>query len=65
MSEHLSGQIKGLPENAYAELKPGEEYKPVTTFLPSILNRDSSDCTNEQVDPFPFVPATHGKKYRF
>lgn len=29
MSEHQSGPIKGLPENAYAELKPGEEYKPV------------------------------------
>ena len=29
MSEHQGGQIKGLPENAYAELKPGEEYKPV------------------------------------
>jgi uncharacterized oligopeptide transporter (OPT) family protein len=29
MSEHQGGQIKGLPENAYTELKPGEEYKPV------------------------------------
>jgi putative OPT family oligopeptide transporter len=29
MSEHLGGQIKGLPENAYKELKPGEEYKPL------------------------------------
>jgi putative OPT family oligopeptide transporter len=29
MSEHQGGQIKGLPENAYAVLKPGEEYKPV------------------------------------
>ena len=29
MSEHQSGQIKGLPENAYNELKPGEEYKPI------------------------------------
>ena len=28
MSEH-GGQIKGLPENAYTELKPGEEYKPL------------------------------------
>jgi len=29
MSEHQGGQIKGLPENAYKELKPGEEYKPL------------------------------------
>ena len=29
MSEHQGGQIKGLPENAYEELKPGEEYKPL------------------------------------
>jgi len=29
MSEHTSGVIKGLPENAYKELKPGEEYKPL------------------------------------
>ncbi len=29
MSEHQGGQIKGLPENAYNELKPGEEYKPI------------------------------------
>lgn len=28
MSEHKQ-EIKGLPENAYTELKPGEEYKPV------------------------------------
>jgi putative OPT family oligopeptide transporter len=27
--EHTSGAIKGLPENAYKELKPGEEYKPL------------------------------------
>lgn len=29
MSEQQGGQIKGLPENAYTELKPGEEYKPL------------------------------------
>jgi len=29
MSEQTSGPIKGLPENAYSELKPGEEYKPI------------------------------------
>lgn len=29
MSDHHGGQIKGLPENAYTELKPGEEYKPI------------------------------------
>ena len=29
MSEHHEGQIKGLPENSYTELKPGEEYKPL------------------------------------
>lgn len=28
MDDHKS-EIKGLPENAYTELKPGEEYKPV------------------------------------
>ncbi|MCX7612196.1 MAG: oligopeptide transporter, OPT family [Ignavibacterium sp.] len=29
MSEHTSGAIKGLPENAFKELKPGETYKPL------------------------------------
>lgn len=29
MSDHHGGQIKGLPDNAYKELKPGEEYKPL------------------------------------
>lgn len=29
MSEHTSGPIKGLPENAYTELKPGEVYHPL------------------------------------
>jgi putative OPT family oligopeptide transporter len=29
MSEHTSGAIKGLPENAFKELKPGEVYKPL------------------------------------
>ncbi|MBE0570781.1 MAG: oligopeptide transporter, OPT family, partial [Ignavibacteriaceae bacterium] len=29
MSEHTSGAIKGLPENAYKELKPGEQYTPL------------------------------------
>jgi putative OPT family oligopeptide transporter len=29
MSEHTSGPIKGLPENAYTELKPGEVYRPI------------------------------------
>jgi putative OPT family oligopeptide transporter len=29
MSEHTSGAIKGLPENAYKELKAGEEYTPL------------------------------------
>ena len=29
MSEHSTGPIKGLPENAYKELKPGEEYSPI------------------------------------
>ncbi|MGB5288687.1 MAG: oligopeptide transporter, OPT family [Ignavibacteriaceae bacterium] len=29
MSEHTSGAVKGLPENAYKELKPGEEYTPL------------------------------------
>jgi len=29
MSEHTTGPIKGLPENAYKELKPGEEYSPI------------------------------------
>lgn len=29
MSEHTTNQIKGLPENAYSELKAGEEYKPL------------------------------------
>ncbi len=29
MSEHEPGPIKGLPENAYTELKPGETYEPI------------------------------------
>jgi len=29
MSEQEAGPIKGLPENAYTELKEGEEYKPI------------------------------------
>jgi putative OPT family oligopeptide transporter len=29
MSEQTSGPIKGLPENAYKELNPGEEYAPI------------------------------------
>ena len=29
MSEETTSQIKGLPENAYNELKPGEDYKPI------------------------------------
>lgn len=29
MSEHQQNQPSGLPDNAYTELKPGEEYKPV------------------------------------
>lgn len=29
MSEHHGGKIEGLPDNAYTELKPGEEYKPL------------------------------------
>ena len=28
MEDHKQ-EIKGLPDNAYSELKPGEEYKPV------------------------------------
>jgi putative OPT family oligopeptide transporter len=29
MSEQENGPIKGLPENAYTELKPGETYEPI------------------------------------
>jgi len=29
MSENTSGAVKGLPENAYTELKPGEKYTPL------------------------------------
>lgn len=29
MSEHHSQAVKGLPSNAYSELKPGEEYVPI------------------------------------
>ncbi len=29
MSEHETNVVKGLPENAYTELKPGEEYVPI------------------------------------
>lgn len=38
MSEHTSGPIKGLPENAYTELKPGEVYKPI--MLPETTPRE-------------------------
>ncbi len=27
--EHEAGRIKGLPDNAYKELDPGEEYRPI------------------------------------
>ncbi|MCX6271898.1 MAG: oligopeptide transporter, OPT family [Bacteroidetes bacterium] len=33
MSETTEQEIKGLPENAYTELKPGEEYVPVMSPL--------------------------------
>ena len=33
MSEHNPQGIKGLPENAYTELKNGEEYKPIMSPL--------------------------------
>jgi len=29
MSEHKNEPVKGLPENAYTELKPGETYEPI------------------------------------
>ncbi|MGQ9799521.1 MAG: OPT family oligopeptide transporter [Ignavibacterium sp.] len=38
MSEHTSGPIKGLPENAYTELKPGEVYQPI--MLPETTPRE-------------------------
>ena len=31
MSEHMTEKVKGLPENAYTELKPGEGYVPIMT----------------------------------
>lgn len=45
MSEHHGGQIKGLPENAYSELKPGEEYKPV---MPA-------DSTPKEITPYSVI----------
>ena len=33
MSEHQTTQPVGLPDNAYSELKPGEEYKPIMSPL--------------------------------
>lgn len=29
MSGHTTGEVKGLPKNAYSELKPGEKYEPI------------------------------------
>jgi len=45
MSEHLGGQIKGLPENAYSELKPGEEYRPI---MPA-------DSTPKEITPYSVI----------
>jgi len=45
MSEHQSGQIKGLPENAYTELKPGEEFKPI---MPA-------DSTPREITPYSVI----------
>ncbi|WP_337872525.1 oligopeptide transporter, OPT family [Ignavibacterium sp.] len=45
MSEHHGGQIKGLPENAYSELKPGEEYKPL---MPA-------DSTPQEITPYSVI----------
>lgn len=39
MSEHISTGVKGLPENAYRELKDGEEYVPImspTSIVPEV-----------------------------
>lgn len=33
MSGHSSGEVKGLPKNAYSELKPGEKYEPIMSPL--------------------------------
>ena len=45
MSEHHEGQVKGLPENAYTELKPGEEYKPI---MPA-------DSTPREITPYSVI----------
>ncbi len=33
MSGHSSGEVKGLPKNAYSELKPGEKFEPIMSPL--------------------------------
>ncbi|MBL7961923.1 OPT/YSL family transporter, partial [bacterium] len=33
MSDHATQAVKGLPTNAYTDLKPGEEYKPIMSPL--------------------------------
>ena len=45
MSDHHDGQVKGLPENAYKELKPGEEYKPI---MPASL-------TPQEITPYSVI----------
>lgn len=45
MSEHTSGPIKGLPENAYTELKPGEVYRPIM----------SPESTPREITPYSVI----------
>ncbi len=45
MSEQQSGQIKGLPENAYTELKPGENYNPL----------QPADSTPREITPYSVI----------
>ncbi len=45
MSEQQSGQIKGLPENAYTELKPGEIYNPL----------QPADSTPREITPYSVI----------
>lgn len=45
MSEQQSGQIKGLPENAYTELKPGENYYPL----------QPADSTPREITPYSVI----------
>ena len=50
MEDERQKQEAGIPENAFRELKPGEEYIPVMRPRPSVSGSDSLLCDNGSCD---------------